>query len=139
MLRIRIEDNGPFAAFRWRGVTGEVAAPAQFGVSRRTRRPLRRAFSVLAVRLLVPTEKAQSVRDIGGAVGRPHVALLGGSDVTAFSVPDALPLDAWPGCVMRVGVGSEEGPGDTVIGSGLPADGAEGFGRVLEGLPRASR
>jgi hypothetical protein len=28
MLRIRIEDNGPVAACRWRGVPGEDAAPA---------------------------------------------------------------------------------------------------------------
>lgn len=28
MLRLRIEDKGPIAAFRWRGVPGEAAAPA---------------------------------------------------------------------------------------------------------------
>ncbi len=28
MLRIRIEDKGPVAACRWRGVPGEDAAPA---------------------------------------------------------------------------------------------------------------
>jgi hypothetical protein len=28
MLRIRIEDRGPIAAFRWRGVPGEDAARA---------------------------------------------------------------------------------------------------------------
>jgi hypothetical protein len=69
MLRIRIEDNVPFAAFRWRGVTGEDAA----------------------------------------------------------------------GCAVRAGRGLRGGAGDIVIGSGLPADGAEGFGCVLEGLLRASR
>jgi hypothetical protein len=29
MLRIRIEDKGPIAAFRWRGVTGDDAALAR--------------------------------------------------------------------------------------------------------------
>lgn len=37
MLRIRIEDNGPIAAFRGRGVTGESAALPMRRVSRRRR------------------------------------------------------------------------------------------------------
>jgi hypothetical protein len=58
MLRIRIEDNGPFAAFRWRGVTGEDAALAQLGgVAAETGLAVRWACKVLEVRLPVPTER----------------------------------------------------------------------------------
>lgn len=78
------------------------------------------------------------MRDFVGA-GRPHVALFGGSEVTASSVLDALVADACPGCAVRVGVRPKEGPRDIAINAGLPADGAKGFERVLDGLLRVAR
>ena len=89
----------------------------------------------------MPIGKGQSARDLVEA-RRLHVALFGGSDVTgldAFGVLDALVADGRPGSAVRVGVPSEEGPGDMVIRAGLLADGAEGSARVPEGLFRAAR
>ncbi len=135
MLRIRIEDEGPIAALRWRGVPGEDAGLARLqGVAEEA--GLGR--KVLEVRPPVPIGKGQSVRDLVGA-SRPHVALFGGSEVTASDVLGALVADGRPGSAGRVGVRSEKGPRGIVVRSGLLAGGAAGFARVLEGLLRAAR
>jgi hypothetical protein len=144
MLRIRIEDHGPLAAFRWRGVPGEHAVHARLrGVAEKPElargSPSRWGRKVLAARPPLPIEKRQSVRELIGA-GRPHVARFGGSDVTgldAFGILDAA-ADGRPGSVARMGVGSEAGPRDIVMRGGLLAGGAEGFGRVSEWLFRAA-
>jgi hypothetical protein len=96
---------------------------------------------VLEVRPPVPIEMGQSARDLVGA-SRPHVALLGGNDVTdldAFDARDALVPASRLDSPVQAGVHSEDGPRDVVIRAGLLADGVEGFARVLEGLLRAAR
>jgi trehalose 6-phosphate phosphatase len=140
VLRIRIGDKGPFAAFRWRGVPGDDAALGHLrGVAEEA--SVQCGRKVLEVRPPAPIEKGQSVRDLVGA-SLPPVALFGGGDVTdldASGVLDALVADGRPGSAVRVGVRSGEGPGDMVIRAGLLAGGAEGFARVLEDLLRAAR
>ena len=113
MLRMRIEEHGPLAAFRWRGGPGAHAVPAcLWRVAEKAElapgSPCSRGRKVVEARPPVPIEKRQSVRELMGA-GRPH------------------------------GVGSEAGPGNIVMPAGLLAVGAVGFARVSEGLLRAAR
>jgi trehalose 6-phosphate phosphatase len=145
VLRIRIGDKGPIAAFHWRGVPDEDAAlgylPGRRGGGGGGGAPVQWGRKVLDVRPPVPIEKGQSVRDLVGA-SLPHVAFFGGSDVTdldAFDVLDALVAAGRLDSSVRVGVRSAEGPGDMVIRADLLADGVEGFAGVLEGLLRAVR
>jgi trehalose 6-phosphate phosphatase len=139
-LGIRIEDKGPIAAFHWRGQPDEEAAVAQLrrvandakeaGLSARWGR------KVLEVWPPVPIGKGQAVRELIGA-SQARAALYGGDDATdldAFGALDALVADGRLDAAVRVGVRSEEGPGDIVTRADIVVDGAQGFKRVLERL-----
>jgi trehalose 6-phosphate phosphatase len=140
MLGIRIEDKGPIAAFRWRGILGEDASLARLlGVAEAAgarRSAGAQCAGGAAARL--PIEKGQSVADLAGA-SQPDVALFGGNDVTAFDALEALAADGRLGGALRVRMRSEEGPRDIVRRADLLVGGVEGFPRVLEGLLRAAR
>ena len=114
LLRVRIEDKGPIAAFHWRGAPDEDRAP-------------------------VPIDKGQAVRDLVTRA-RARVALYGGDDATdldAFSEFDALLAEDGLDAAVRVGVRSEEGPAAIVERADLVVDGVEGFSRVLTALADA--
>jgi trehalose 6-phosphate phosphatase len=138
MLRIRIEDEGPIAAFRWRGVPGEDAGLARLqGVAER--RGSLSSGGARCWRCGCPCRSERGSRCATWWWRAGRVALFGGSEVTASDALGALVADGGLGSAVRVGVRSEEGPRDIVMRSGLLADGAGGFARVLEGLLRAAR
>jgi trehalose 6-phosphate phosphatase len=143
VLRVRIEDKGPIAAFHWRDVPDEPAAQAHLerlaeeakagGLATHWGR------KVLEIRPPVKIGKDQAVREL---LGRASVrtALFGGDDTTDLDAFDALGALAEEGrldTVVRVGVRSEEGPPAIVERADLVVDGVGGFARVLATLAEA--
>jgi trehalose 6-phosphate phosphatase len=74
VLRIRIGDKGPIAAFHWRGVPDEDAAlghlPGRRGGGGGGGAPVQWGRKVREVRPPVPIEKGQSARDLVGVSRR---------------------------------------------------------------------
>ncbi len=139
-LGVRLEDKGPIAAFHWRGLADEEAVLAQLrrvaneaeedGLSARWGR------KVLEVWPPVLIGKGRAVCELVGS-SRARAALYGGDDATdldAFSALDGLVADGRLDTAVRVGVRSEEGPGDIVDRADIVVDGVAGFRRVLDRL-----
>ena len=143
LMRIRIEDKGPIAAFHWRGAPDEEAARTHLeGLAQEAETAgfdTHWGRKVLEVRPPVPIDKGQPVRDIVTRV-RPRVAMFGGDDVTdldAFDALDALVGDGTLDAAVRVGVRSDEGPSAIVERADVVVDGVGGFTRVLQALAEA--
>jgi trehalose 6-phosphate phosphatase len=140
LLRVRIEDKGPIAAFHWRGVPDEAAARNHLeGVAQEAEAAglaTHWGRKVLEVRPPVPIDKGHAVRDLVRRK-RPRAALFGGDDATdldAFDALDALVEEGELETAVRVGVRSDEGPAEIVERADLVVDGVEGFTRVLAAL-----
>ncbi len=143
LLRVRIEDKGPIAAFHWRGAPDEDGARTLLeGLAQEAETA---GFSthwgrkVLEVRPPVPIDKGQAVRDLVTR-SSARIALYGGDDATdldAFSEFDALLSEQVLDAAVRVGVRSDEGPAAIVERADLVVDGVEGFSRVLTVLAEA--
>lgn len=140
LLRIRIEDKGPIAAFHWRGVPDERAARARLeelaGEARAAGLATHWGRKVLEVRPPVQVDKGQAVRELVRR-SRPRVALFGGDDVTdldAFDALDDLLARGELESALRVGVRSDEGPPGIVERADLVVEGVDGFARVLATL-----
>jgi len=136
LLRVRIEDKGPIAAFHWRGATDEDAAREWLeGVAREAEAEglaTHWGRKVLEIRPPVPVDKGRAVEELVRRTG-VRTALFGGDDATdldAFGALDRLDLDA----AVRVGVASDEGPAEIVERADLVVDGTDGFLVVLESL-----
>jgi trehalose 6-phosphate phosphatase len=137
LLRVRIEDKGPIAAFHWRGAPDEDRARTLLeGLAQQAEAA---GFSthwgrkVLEVRPPVPIDKGQAVRDLVTR-SRARAALYGGDDATdldAFSEFDALLSERVLEAAVRVGVRSDEGPAAIIERADLVVDGVDGFSRVL--------
>ena len=134
LLRVRIEDKGPIAAFHWRGVPDEEAArdPAARG-SRRRPRPTG-SPSTGAARCSRSGRRCRSTRARPCATWWPapavRTALFGGDDATdldAFDALDALSADGVLDAAVRVGVRSDEGPAAIVERADLVVDGVDGL------------
>ena len=143
LLRVRIEDKGPIAAFHWRGVPDEQAARTHLeGIAQEAETAglaTHWGRKVLELRPPVPVDKGQAVRDLI-ARARPRTALFGGDDATdldAFDALDALVADGHLDAALRVGVSSLEGPQAIVERADLVVDGVAGFTRVLAALAEA--
>jgi trehalose 6-phosphate phosphatase len=143
LLRVRIEDKGPIAAFHWRGVPDEDAAITHLeGIAQEAEAAgfaTHWGRKVLEVRPPVPLDKGQAVRDLV-TTKRPRTALFGGDDVTdldAFDALEALVSEGVLDAGVKVGVESDEGPAAIVERADLVVDGVDGFVRVLEGLAAA--
>ena len=143
LLRVRIEDKGPIAAFHWRGVPDEAAALAHLeGIAHEAEAKglaTHWGRKVLEVRPPVPLDKGLAVRDLVAA-RRPRTALFGGDDATdldAFDALEALVSEGALSSAVKVGVRSDEGPAAIVERAELVVDGVDGFARVLEGLAAA--
>jgi trehalose 6-phosphate phosphatase len=137
VLRVRMEDKGPIAAFHWRSVPDEEAARAHLeGIAQQAESSglaTHWGRKVLEVRPPVPIGKGQAVRELVSRTG-VRAALFGGDDATDLDAFDALvamtdggELDA----AVCVGVRSDEGPADIVERADLVVDGAAGFTQVL--------
>jgi len=139
-LGARVEDKGPVAAFHWRGVADEEAAlrhlrsvadaANEAGLSARWGR------KVLEVWPPVNIGKGQAVGALVRA-SRARVALYGGDDATdldAFDALDTLVAKGDLDAAVRVGVRSEEAPGDIVTRADIVVEGVEGFKHVLKRL-----
>jgi trehalose 6-phosphate phosphatase len=140
LMRVRIEDKGPIAAFHWRGAPDEDGARTRLeGLAQEAEAAgfhTHWGRKVLEVRPPVPIDKGQAVRDI---VARTHArsAMFGGDDATdldAFDALDALVRAGTLEHAVRVGVRSAEGPSAIVERADLVVDGVGGFSRVLEAL-----
>ncbi len=137
LLRVRIEDKGPIAAFHWRGAPDEDAArTALEGLAQQAEAS---GFSthwgrkVLEVRPPVPIDKGRAVRDLVTRSGA-RAALYAGDDATdldAFDALDALLAEGTLEAAVKVGVCSDEGPAGIVERADVVVDGVDGFGRVL--------
>jgi trehalose 6-phosphate phosphatase len=143
LLRVRIEDKGPIAAFHWRGVPDEDAALTHVEGLAEAAEAAGLAThwgrKVLEVRPPVPLDKGRAVRELVGAK-RPRTALFGGDDATdldAFDALEALVSEGALDVAVRVGVRSDEGPAAIVERADLVVDGVDGFVRVLESLAAA--
>lgn len=140
MLRIRLEDKGPIAAFHWRGSPDEDAARAS--VERIAAAAEEDGFAVqwgrkvLEVRPPVPIDKGRAVRELV-ARHEATAALFAGDDTTdldGFAALDGLlEEDVLEGAV-RVGVSSDEGPAAITERADLVVAGVEGFVGVLDVL-----
>jgi trehalose 6-phosphate phosphatase len=140
LLRVRIEDKGPIAAFHWRGVPDEEAARTHLeGIAQEAEAAglaTHWGRKVLEVRPPVPIDKGRAVRDLVASCRVRH-ALFGGDDATdldAFDALEALVEEGQLETVVRVGVRSEEGPAAIVERADLVVDGVGGFTRVLAAL-----
>ena len=143
LLRVRIEDKGPIAAFHWRGAPDEDGARTLLeGLAQEAETAgfaTHWGRKVLEVRPPVPIDKGQPVRDLVTR-SRARVALYGGDDATdldAFSEFDALLSEQVLDAAVRVGVRSDEGPAAIVERADLVVDGVDGFARVLAVLAEA--
>lgn len=141
-LRVRIEDKGSIVAFHWRGAPDEEAARATIdAIAAHAERSGLRAHwgrKVLEVRPPLRMDKGAGI-----------VSFL--SDVTdeldaaIYVGDDATDIDAFRGLgellaagrlrhVLRVCVGSEEGPSELASEADLVVDGTDGVRALLEGL-----
>jgi trehalose 6-phosphate phosphatase len=140
LLRIRIEDKGPIAAFHWRAVPDEDEAlthlEALAGEAEAAGLAIHWGRKVLEVRPPVPIDKGHAVRDLVAGAGL-RAALYGGDDATdldGFTALEELEADGTLAVAVRVGVRSDEGPAAIVERADLVVDGVDGFTRVLAAL-----
>jgi trehalose 6-phosphate phosphatase len=140
LLRVRIEDKGPIAAFHWRGVPDEDGALTHLqgiaGEAEAVGLATHWGRKVLEIRPPVPIGKGQTVRELVTRT-RSRNALFGGDDATdldAFDALDALLAEGELESAVRVGVRSDEGPAAIVERADLVVDGVGGFVRVLAAL-----
>ena len=140
LLRVRIEDKGPIAAFHWRGVPDEDAARTRLeGVAQEAEADgleFHWGRKVLEVRPPVPVDKGQAVRELVERSG-VKAALFGGDDATdldAFAALDTLVGDGALDAGVKIGVHSSEGPAAIVEQADHVVDGTDGFIAVLEAL-----
>jgi len=143
MLRVRIEDKGPIAAFHWRGAPDEEAAHTRLeGLAREAETAgfaTHWGRKVLEVRPPLPLDKGRAVRELVTAK-RPCAAMFGGDDATDLDGFDALEDLVSEGkleAAVKVGVGADEGPAAIVERADLVVDGVDGFVGVLESLAKA--
>jgi trehalose 6-phosphate phosphatase len=143
LMRVRIEDKGPIAAFHWRGAPDEDAARTRLeGLAQEAETAgfaTHWGRKVLEVRPPVPIDKGQAVRDFVMRAGA-GTAMFGGDDATdldAFDALDALVHEGALESAVRVGVSSPEGPPGIVERADLVVDGVGGFTRVLGALAEA--
>jgi trehalose 6-phosphate phosphatase len=140
LLRVRIEDKGPIAAFHWREVPDEDAARTHLeGLAAEAEAEgfnTHWGRKVLEVRPPVPVDKGQALRALV-ATEQLRAALYGGDDATdldAFDALDALVAEGSLDHALRVGVASDEGPGAIVARADVVVQGVGGFAAVLEAL-----
>src|SRR3954468_12701440 len=143
MLRVRIEDKGPIAAFHWRGAPDEEAAHTRLeGLAQEAETAgfgTHWGRKVLEVRPPVPLGKGQAVRQLVAAK-HPRTAMFGGDDATdlgAFDALEGLVAEGELGAAVKVGVESDEGPAAIVERADLVVEGVDGFVSVLESLAAA--
>ena len=143
LLRVRIEDKGPIAAFHWRGAPDEDGARTHVeGIAQEAEAAGLNTHwgrKVLEVRPPVEIDKGRAVRALV-AEASPRAALFGGDDATdldAFDALEALAADGTLDAVVRVGVASDEGPRAIVERADLVVDGVPGFTNVLAALDSA--
>jgi trehalose 6-phosphate phosphatase len=142
LLRVRIEDKGPIAAFHWRGAPDEEAAHTRLeGLAQEAETAgfvTHWGRKVLEVRPPVPLDKGHAVRELVTAK-RPRAAMYGGDDVTDLDAFDALEDLVSEGkleAAVKVGVESDEGPAAIVERADLVVDGVDGFVSILETLAK---
>ncbi|GAC1324925.1 MAG: trehalose-phosphatase [Thermoleophilaceae bacterium] len=140
LLRVRIEDKGPIAAFHWRGAPDEPAARTRVeGLAQEAEAAglvTHWGRKVLEVRPPVPVDKGQAVTELVRRSG-VRAALYAGDDATdldAFNALDTLLERGDLDVGIRVGVASEEGPRAIVERADLAVDGTGGVAAVLETL-----
>ena len=140
LLRVRIEDKGPIAAFHWRSVPDEESARRHLEEVARQAEASGLAThwgrKVLEIRPPVPIGKGRAVRELVTNAG-VRAALFGGDDSTdldAFDALAAMTADGELDAAVCVGVRSDEGPADIVERADLVVDGVAGFARVLSAL-----
>jgi trehalose 6-phosphate phosphatase len=139
-LRVRLEDKGAIVAFHWRGAPDEEEARSAID-----------AIAAQAEQSGLRTHWGRKVLEIRPPVrmdkGAGIVSFLSGEDVHAavYVGDDVTDLDAFRGLTelqeqgklktaLRVGVHSEEGPGEIPAEADLIVDGPEGVRELLEAL-----
>ncbi|MCW3067179.1 MAG: trehalose-phosphatase [Solirubrobacterales bacterium] len=139
-LRVRLEDKGAIVAFHWRGAPDEEEARSAID-----------AIAAQAEQSGLRTHWGRKVLEIRPPVrmdkGAGIVSFLSGEDVRAaiYVGDDVTDLDAFRGLTeleeqgklktaLRVGVRSEEGPGEIPAAADLTVDGPDGVRELLEAL-----
>ena len=143
LLRIRIEDKGPIAAFHWRGAPDEDAARTRLeGIAQEAEAVglwTHWGRKVLEIRPPVPTDKGRAVTELVRRTG-VRLAMFAGDDATdvdAFDALEAMAADGTLEAAVRVGIRSDEGPPAIVERADLVVDGVGDFTSVLEALAEA--
>lgn len=139
-LRIRLEDKGAIVAFHWRGAPDEEAARAAIDAvaTRATSEGFRTHWGrkVLEVRPPVQFDKGVGVASLL-ADSEADAVLYAGDDRTdldAFHTLTRLAGEGRISTAIRVGVRSEEGPGEIVSEADLVVDGPDGVRELLRML-----
>jgi len=140
MLRVRVEDKGAIFAFHWRGAPDEGAACLRMEElaedAERAGLHTHWGRKVLELRPPVPIDKGQAVLELTRRHGS-RAGLFAGDDTTdldGFAALDTLLAGGELAAAVRVGVRSDEVPGEIVERADLVVDGVEGFAQVLAAL-----
>ncbi len=138
--RVRIEDKGPIVAFHWRGAPDEQGARATVdGLAARAESAGLQTHwgrKVLEVRPPVTIEKGAGIRTFLDGTG-VRAAVYAGDDVTdldAFRTLDELAGEGLLDHVVKVGVSSEEGPGEITAQADVVVEGTDGVKELLAAL-----
>jgi trehalose 6-phosphate phosphatase len=138
--RVRIEDKGPIVAFHWRGAPDEdealaavdalAAAAARGGLETHWGR------KVLEVRPPVRIDKGAGIRAFlnGTDVEAAMYAGDDSTDLDAFAALDGLAQEGRLSHVVKVGVGSNEGPDEISAQADLMVNGTDGVKELLAAL-----
>jgi trehalose 6-phosphate phosphatase len=143
LLRVRIEDKGPIAAFHWRGAPDEDAARTRLeGIAQEAEAEglwTHWGRKVLEVRPPVPVDKGQALAELIRRTG-VRAAMYAGDDATdvdGFDTLESLLAEGRLDAAVKVGIRSEEGPAAIVDRADLVVDGVGEFTSVLETLAGA--
>jgi trehalose 6-phosphate phosphatase len=137
---LRVEDKGSIMAVHWRGATDEAAAERHAeslaAAAEDAGLAVHRGRMVLEIRPPVEIDKGVAIAALL-AEADVEVALYAGDDRTdldAFRALDRLRDAGELGCIVRVGVRSQEGPAELLQESDVVAPDAESVPDLLEAL-----
>jgi trehalose 6-phosphate phosphatase len=136
--RVRMEDKGPIVAFHWRGAPDQEAARAAIdAIAARAEAAGFRTHwgrKVLEVRPPVRIDKGSGIATLLDGADIDAAMFVGDdrTDLDAFRTLSELAAEGRLNHIVRVGVRSEEGPGEIQSEADFVVDGTPGVRELLE-------